>query len=69
MNNDFYFDYTPTDRCFIYFNIEDMKCLKAKKGYALYKNQIVLQDDCSDYSSVTVSVIYNPYTQECLEIK
>ena len=30
MNNDFYFDDTPTDPCFLYYNIEDMKCVKAK---------------------------------------
>ena len=42
MNNDFYFDYTPGDPCFLYYNIEDMKCLKAKKkGYALYKGKVV----------------------------
>ena len=40
-----------------------------KKGYALYKDQIILQDACSEKSSVTVPVIYNPYTHECLEIK
>lgn len=69
MKNDFYFDYTLTDPCFIYYNIEDMKCLKTKKGYVLYKDQIVLEDDCSSFSTNAVPVIYNPYTQECLEIK
>ena len=63
MNNDFYFDYTPDDPCFLYYNIEDMQCIKAKKkGYVLYKNKVIYQDDCSSFSTVAVPVIYNPYT-------
>ena len=69
MNNDFYFDYTSTDPCFLYYNIEDMKCVKAKKGYALYKDQVVQEDDCPNFSSFAIPVIYNPYTHECLEIR
>jgi len=34
--SNFYFDYTTEDTCFIYYDLSNMKCLKAKVGYAVY---------------------------------
>ena len=72
-NYDFYFDYTSTDGCFIYYNLADMNCIKPKEGYALYKGDstdgkviVVPKDDCYSYSTETQATIYNPYTMECL---
>lgn len=28
--------YSPSDPCFIYYDIQEMKCLKAKSEYTLY---------------------------------
>lgn len=46
----FYFDYTSTNPCFIYYNLVDMKCLKAKSGYTIYHGQVISQNDCFNYS-------------------
>lgn len=34
--SNFYFDYTATDSCFMYYDLANMKCLKARDGYAVY---------------------------------
>jgi len=51
LNNDFYFDYTSTDNCFLYYRIPGMKCLKAKEGYARYSSIAIKSDKCSSYST------------------
>jgi len=35
--SNFYFDYTTEEHCFMYYDISDMKCLKAKEGYSVYQ--------------------------------
>ena len=34
--SDFYFEYSLDDPCFLYYDLSDMKCLKAKQGYAMF---------------------------------
>jgi len=35
--SNFYYDYTTADPYFMYYDLSNMKCLKAKEGYAVYK--------------------------------
>ena len=45
-----------------------MKCLKAKQGYALYKDLVIPAEDCKKYKTeLGAMIVYNKYTFECLE--
>ena len=35
--SNFYFNYAAADPCFMYYDLSNMKCLKAKEGYAVFK--------------------------------
>lgn len=63
--NDFYFDYTKNDKCFLYYNTSSMSCLKAKHGMAVTPNgKVVDKENCADLSDSKL-YFYNEYTQEC----
>jgi len=43
-----------------------MKCLKAKQGYALYKDLVIPAEDCKKYKTeLGAMIVYNKYTYEC----
>lgn len=65
---DFYFDYSLPDPCFLYYNLEDMKCFKAKIGYAVYNGKAIDSSKCSTLSTSAIAVSYNAYTQECVGV-
>jgi len=39
-NYDFYFDYTSTELCWLFYKIADMQCLKTKPGYVPINNVV-----------------------------
>ena len=45
-NYDFYFDYTSTEHCWLFYNIADMHCLKTKKGYVQIDNVVYDKSYC-----------------------
>lgn len=68
LGSDFYLDYSTSNNCFIYYNLANIKCLKAKKGYAIYKEAVTLPESCYQYGSFFEAVVYNKYTMECIKI-
>ena len=68
LGSDIYFDYSATNNCFIYYNLADIKCLKAKKGYAVYSGYPVLPEKCFEFGTFLKAVIFNKYTMECMKI-
>ena len=67
-NYDFYFDYTSTDNCFLYYNLANMQCIKAKEGYILLGGAAVEKNKCLSGSIATQAMTYNPYTMECMPL-
>lgn len=47
VGSEFYFDYsTINNNCFIYYDLTDIKCLKAKEGYAIYEGVVLKPETC-----------------------
>ena len=52
-NYDFYFDYTSTEHCWLFYNIASMQCLKTKQGYVQINNVVYDKSYCYSLSTAT----------------
>ncbi|KAL4509998.1 hypothetical protein ABPG72_010191 [Tetrahymena utriculariae] len=53
-----YYDYTKTDSCFIYINLNNMQCLYLKRDYLYYNNQVITKQQCIQ---LFINTAYTPY--------
>ncbi|KAL4499847.1 hypothetical protein ABPG72_015196 [Tetrahymena utriculariae] len=69
-NGFFYFSYDLADKCFIYINLSQMKCIYPKQNYYFLGNQIIKQQECIEMSYKGNQVYYiNEYSRECIQTK
>ncbi|EAR89309.2 bowman-birk serine protease inhibitor family protein, putative (macronuclear) [Tetrahymena thermophila SB210] len=64
-----YYDYTQLNPCYIYINVQNMKCIRLKNGYLYYKNAIITQKQCLQLSVNTNQIfVINLKNQTCDQV-
>ncbi|KAL4446611.1 hypothetical protein ABPG74_005549 [Tetrahymena malaccensis] len=64
-----YYDYTQLNPCYIYVNVQNMKCIRLKNGYLYYQNTIITQNQCLQLSiSTNQTFVANLKNQTCEKV-